>query len=116
MSDDLNAGGTLPAGCVRNDDGTVTVPLGFPVQGSPDSVVMARLNGRAMVDVMNAKGDGDRAERMVLGSLGFVGPKGAKFISDLDGQDFITLSEVAGGFLENGRRAGPSSSQDLPAS
>lgn len=96
----------LPAGYVRNDDGSITAPLVYPAADGPREVVLKRLNGRAMVDVMNAKADGDRVKRMVLGSIGMVGPKGEAFFNALDGWDIILLGEACASFLPSGPTTG----------
>ncbi|MCE0744603.1 hypothetical protein LWC05_11990 [Acetobacter sicerae] len=96
----------LPAGYVRNEDGSITAHLVYPVADGPREVVLKRLNGRAMVDVMNAKADGDRVKRMVLGSVGMVGPKGEAFFNALDAWDVVLLGEACAGFLPSGRTTG----------
>lgn len=96
----------LPAGYSWNDDGSITAPLAFPPSDGPQQVVLKRLNGKAMVDVMNAKGDGDRVKRMVLGSLGMVGPKGELFFNSLDAWDVVLLGEAASSFLPSGQKTG----------
>ncbi|MFT8804534.1 MAG: hypothetical protein ABF856_05040 [Acetobacter aceti] len=96
----------LPEGYVRNDDGSITAPLAYPPSGGPRELVLKRFNGRAMVDVMNTKADGDRVKRMVLGSVGMVGPKGEAFFNALDGWDIILLGEACAGFLPSGRKTG----------
>ncbi|OUJ09905.1 hypothetical protein HK28_06525 [Acetobacter sp. DsW_063] len=100
----------LPDGYVRNDDGSITALLAYPVGDGPRQLQLKRLSGRTMVAVLNAKGEGDRAEKMVVGALGLVGPKADRFIADLDAADFISLSEAAASFLPSGRKTGPSSS------
>lgn len=97
---------SLPAGYIRNADGSITAPLAYPAADGPQSVVLKRLNGQAMLNVMNAKGDGDRVKRMVLGSLGMVGPKGDAFFNALDGWDMVLLGEACASFLPNGRTTG----------
>ncbi|WP_233140504.1 hypothetical protein, partial [Acetobacter sp. DsW_063] len=101
---------TLSDGYVRNDDGSITALLAYPVGDGPRQLRLRRFNGRTMVEVLNAKGEGDRAEKLVVGALGLVGPKADRFIADLDAADFVRLSEAAASFLPSGRRNGRSSS------
>ncbi|MFT8896770.1 MAG: hypothetical protein ABF968_07375 [Acetobacter sp.] len=97
---------SLPAGYIRNEDGTITAPLAYPPADGPHELVLKRFNGRSMVDVMNTKADGDRVKRMVLGSTGMVGPKGEAFFNALDGWDIILLGEACASFLPSGRKTG----------
>lgn len=99
-------GAALPAGYVRNEDGSITAPLAYPAADGPQSVVLKRLNGRAMLDVMNARGDGDRVKRMILGSVGMVGPKGDAFFNGLDAWDVVLLGGACAGFLPSGQTTG----------
>ncbi|GBQ23506.1 hypothetical protein AA0472_1120 [Acetobacter estunensis NRIC 0472] len=96
----------LPPGYVRNADGSITATLAYPPDGGPAQVTLNRLKGRAMVDVMNAKREGDRVQALVLAAVGMAGPKGTAFFNGLDGYDIVQLGEAAASFLPSGQTTG----------
>lgn len=95
----------------KNDDGSVTVQLLTPVsviQGDPamTAVTLNRVNGRAMVVMLDASGQGSQIEKLMLASAQLVGPVADAFMNNVSGSDFLFLCAVASTFLENGQTTG----------
>ncbi|GAN97137.1 hypothetical protein Geu3261_0144_009 [Komagataeibacter europaeus NBRC 3261] len=111
---------TLPAGAEYLADGSVKVTLQYPVEqksivnGTPQteqvgSIVLNRLKGRGITEMLNAQGEGNRIRAMLEASAGMTGPKADALLGDMDGADFLLLSEVASTFLKRGAKTGQSS-------
>lgn len=95
----------------KNNDGSYTVQLTRSVQLIKDeppltSVTMQRVNGRAMVSMLDVKGEGSRMEKLFLASADLVGPKGDAFMDNVEASDYLLLIGVAATFLQTGQATG----------
>lgn len=108
----------LPKRAIRNDDGSVTLPLRDPVvlqyrsakggevrEESFESLTMHRLHGKDLRAVMTAS----EASRAVVAAARSARINEAKFnhvYDRMDGADALDVLEVAGFFLERGQKTG----------
>lgn len=110
----------LPEGAEYQANGSVKVTLQYPVEqkaivnGTPQteqvgSIVLNRLKGRGITEMLNAEGEGNRIRAMLEASAGMTGPKAEALLGEMDGEDFLTLSRVASTFLNRGAKTGQSS-------
>lgn len=95
----------------KNEDGSVTVQLLVPVQvvqgdAAMTSVTLNRVNGRAMVAMLDADGRGSQVEKLMLASAQLVGPVADAFMDNVSGSDFLFLCAVSSTFLGNGQTTG----------
>lgn len=105
----------LPEGASYQADGSVHVPLEYPVSqrrlvnGTPQtdtvsSVVMHRIKGRAMTSILDMQGDGSQTRAMIEAALQMTGPVADALLDELDAEDYLTLTKVAAVFFGNGKK------------
>ncbi|MBL7232050.1 hypothetical protein [Komagataeibacter oboediens] len=110
----------LPEGAEYQANGSVKVTLQYPVEqksivnGTPQTelvstIMLNRLKGRGVTEMLNVEGEGDRIRAMLEASAGMTGPKADALLGEMDGEDFLTLSRVASTFLKSGAKTGRSS-------
>lgn len=109
---------TLPDHASLNDDGSVTLPLLFPVtlefrKGSTgdvlteqyDEFTMHRLNG-ADLRAISAAGAGSMAEAAIGRSARISAARMKLLFDRMDGADVNAAGQVVGFFMSSGRRTG----------
>ncbi|MCE2563777.1 hypothetical protein [Komagataeibacter sp. FNDCF1] len=107
----------LPEGAEYQADGSVKVTLLYPVEQKSSvngtvqtdlvsTIVLNRLKGRGITEMLNAEGEGNRILAMLEASAGMTGPKADALLGEMDGEDFLTLSQVASTFLKSGAKTG----------
>lgn len=113
----------LPGGATYRKDGSVHVPLEYPItqrklvdgaerSDTVSSVVMHRIKGRAMTSILDMQGDGSQTRAMIEASLQMTGPVADALLDELDAEDYLTLTKVAAVFFGNGKKkTGRSTSQ-----
>ena len=107
----------LPEGAEYQADGSVKVTLQYPVEqksvvngtsetGQVGTIILKRMKGRGIVEMLNTEGEGNRVRAMLEASAGMTGPKADALLGEMDGEDFLVLSRVAGTFLNRGAKTG----------
>lgn len=110
----------LPAGAEYLPDGSVKVTLQYPVEqksivnGTPQTeqvstIILKRMKGRGVVEMLNTEGEGNRVRAMLEASAGMSGPMADALLGEIDGEDFLVLSRIVGTFLNRGAKTGQSS-------
>lgn len=105
----------LPEGATYQPDGSVLVPLEYPVtqrklvngteqSDKVDSVIMHRIKGRAMTNILDMQGDGSQTRAMIEASLQRTGPVADALLDELDAEDYLTLTKVAAVFFGSGKK------------
>lgn len=105
----------LPEGAVYQADGSVLVPLEYPVtqrrvvSGAEQSdvvssVIMHRIKGRAMTAILDMEGDGSQTRAMIEASLQKTGPVADALLDELDAEDYLKLTKVAAVFFGSGKK------------
>jgi hypothetical protein len=105
----------LPEGATYQADGSVIVPLEYPVtqrllvngqeqSDTVSSIIMHRIKGRAMTNILDMQGDGSQTRAMIEASLQMTGPVADTLLDELDAEDYLTLTRVAAVFFGNGKK------------
>lgn len=105
----------LPAGATYLPDGSVSVPLDYPVTQrtlvdgveQPDTVstiIMHRIKGRAMTAILDLKGDGSQSRAMIEAAMQKTGPVVEALLDEVDAEDYIKLTQVAAVFFGSGKK------------
>ena len=119
----IKARPALPEGAVYQADGSVFVPLEYPVtqrrlvsgaeqSDTVSSVVMHRIKGRAMTSILDMEGNGSQTRAMIEACLQMTGPVADALLDEVDAEDYLKLTTVASVFFGSGKKkTGRSTSQ-----